>query len=51
VGNLGELDQRGAEDCLKHMGMNPLRIRVLQDDQGRSKGAAFVDFGSTGDFE
>ena len=24
----------------------PLRIRVLTDDTGRSKGAAFVDFGS-----
>ena len=28
------------------MGFNlkPLRIRVLTDDQGKSKGAAFVDF-------
>jgi RNA recognition motif-containing protein len=31
-------------------GVKPMRIRVLMDDQtGRSKGAAFVDFGSAQD--
>lgn len=46
VGNLGEVGQQDAEGMLRSMGMNPLRVRVLTDDQGRSKGAAFVDFGS-----
>jgi RNA recognition motif-containing protein len=29
---------------LRSLGINPMRIRVLQDEQGKSKGAAFVDF-------
>ena len=51
VGNLGEVDQRGAENTLRGMGLNPVRVRVMMDEQGRSKGAAFADFGSTGDFD
>jgi len=31
--------------------MNPVNIRLLLDDQGKSKGAAFVDFNSQADFE
>ena len=32
------------------LGLKPLRIRVMMDDAtGRSKGAAFVDFGSPED--
>lgn len=45
VGNLGfEADQRQIEDLFGAKGIKPLRIRVLKDDQGQSKGAAFVDF-------
>jgi hypothetical protein len=29
---------------LKNMGMNPINIRILKDEMGVSKGAAFVDF-------
>jgi RNA recognition motif-containing protein len=36
---------------LKSLGINPMRIRVLQDDQGKSKGAAFVDFSNSNDLE
>ena len=46
VGNLGDADQRGVDQIFRQFGLNPLRVRVLQDDQGRSRGAAFVDFGS-----
>ena len=33
------------------MGMNPVNVRVLTDDQGKPKGAAFVDFGGPEDYE
>lgn len=46
VGNLGEVDQRAVDGIFRQFRLNPLRVRVLQDDQGRSKGAAFVDFPS-----
>lgn len=29
------------------MGLNPANVRVLTDDQGKPKGAAFVDFKNT----
>jgi hypothetical protein len=45
VGNLGEVDSRGAQELLNSMGMNPVNVRVLTDEQGKPKGAAFVDFG------
>ena len=47
VGNLGDCDQRGVEQIFRQYNLNPLRVRVLQDETGRSKGAAFVDFGSS----
>jgi hypothetical protein len=46
VGNLGDLDNRGAQQLFNSMGLNPVNVRVLNDDQGKPKGAAFVDFGS-----
>ena len=45
VGNLGlETDQRKVEDIFRSVGLNPMRVRVLTDDTGKTKGAAFVDF-------
>lgn len=46
VGNLGDVDQRGVESIFSTMGLSAARVRVLMDDQGRCKGAAFVDFNS-----
>lgn len=36
---------------LRSLGINPMRIRVLQDEQGKSKGAAFVDFKDQNDLD
>jgi hypothetical protein len=44
VGNLGEVDRNQTTFILQSMGMNPVNVRVLMDDQGKPKGAAFVDF-------
>ena len=44
VGNLGEADRNATASILQAMGMNPVNVRVLFDEQGRPKGAAFVDF-------
>ena len=44
VGNLGDSDQRTVEDLFMSFGLRPQRIRILMDDMGKSKGAAFVDF-------
>ena len=33
------------------MGMNPINVRVLTDEQGKPKGASFVDFKDSHDFE
>jgi hypothetical protein len=41
---LGEADKRGVTDMLAGLGMNPVSVRVLTDETGKSKGAAFVDF-------
>jgi len=49
MGNLGEADQRQVESMFSAENLKPLRIRVLTDDTGRSKGAAFVDFASAGE--
>lgn len=47
VGNLGDADQGTIAQMFQSYGVTPMRIRVLVDEQtGRSKGAAFVDFGS-----
>lgn len=51
IGNLGDLDNRGAQDCLQSMGLNPVNVRVMMDDTGRPKGAAFVDFKDSSDYE
>ena len=48
VGNLGDADQQAIFSMFQGFGVKPLRIRVMTDDTtGRSKGAAFVDFGSS----
>lgn len=48
VGNLGDADQQAIFSMFQGFGIKPLRIRVMTDDAtGRSKGAAFVDFGSS----
>ena len=46
VGNLGDADQRTVEDLFRGFGLRPQRVRVLTDETGKSKGAAFIDFGS-----
>lgn len=47
MGNLGDADQQTITQMFSNYGVKPMRIRVLVDDTtGRSKGAAFVDFGS-----
>jgi hypothetical protein len=51
VGNLGDADQRTAMGILQSMGMQPTSVRVLTDEQGKSKGAAFVDFRDQRDFD
>lgn len=33
------------------MGLHPVNVRVLTDDQGKPKGAAFVDFKDSHDYE
>lgn len=38
------LDQRAIKSMFESQGMRPTSVRLLHDDQGRSKGAAFVDF-------
>ena len=50
VGNLGDGDKSAVAYVLQSMGMNPVNVRVLFDDQGKSKGAAFVDFKDQTDF-
>ena len=46
VGNLGDADQRMVEDLFRGFNLRPQRVRVLTDETGKSKGAAFIDFGS-----
>ena len=47
---VGNLAYTATDSDLKTMfsgqGLNPAGVRVLQDDTGRSKGSAFVDFSS-----
>ena len=31
--------------------MNPVNVRVMTDDQGKPKGAAFIDFANSKDYE
>ena len=51
MGNLGDMDQRATQQMLSGMGLNPVSVRVLSDETGRPKGAAFVDFGSPQEYE
>jgi RNA recognition motif-containing protein len=51
MGNLGDMDQRATTDMLNGMGLKPMSVRVLSDDTGRPKGAAFVDFANSGDYQ
>lgn len=44
VGGLGEVSQQDVEGIFSQFNLHPQRIRVLQDEMGKSKGAAFVDF-------
>lgn len=50
MGNLGDLNKNQISDLLCHMGIQPLNVRVLTDDTGRSKGAAFVDLRDQNDY-
>ena len=38
-------------DFFKSDRLNPQKVRMLQDQDGKSKGAAFVEFGDEGDAE
>ena len=44
VGGLGEVTQQDVEQIFMSANLQPVRIRVLTDESGKSKGAAFVDF-------
>jgi hypothetical protein len=48
VGKLGYADQQTIASMFQNFGVKAMRIRIQMDDAtSRSKGAAFVDFGST----
>ena len=50
VGNMDfNMDQHSVMDMFKSEGLQPVSVRIMKDDQGRSKGAAFIDFGSAND--
>lgn len=50
VGNLGfNASEANVGDVFKRERMNPIRIRMLQDQDGKFKGAAFVEFESRDD--
>ena len=50
VGNLDyNVDQNALSGMFNSVGIRPVACRVLKDDQGRSKGSAFVDFASAAD--
>lgn len=50
VGNLDyNLDQDAISRMLGAQGINPVGVRLLKDDQGRSRGSAFCDFASSAD--
>lgn len=51
VGNLGDADERQTEEILRSLGITPLRIRVMKDETGRPKGAAFVDLRDSNETE
>ena len=44
VGGLGEVSQMDVEAIFAGFNLQPQRIRILTDESGKSKGAAFVDF-------
>lgn len=44
VGGLGEVSQMDVDSIFRQFNLQPARIRVLTDETGKSKGAAFVDF-------
>ena len=44
VGGLGEVRQSDVEQIFLSNNLTPARVRVLTDETGKSKGAAFVDF-------
>lgn len=45
MGNLDySFDQYAVTQMFSNQGLRPVSVRVLQDDQGNSKGSAFVDF-------
>ena len=44
VGGLGEVRQSDVEQIFLGSNLKPVRVRVLTDATGKSKGAAFVDF-------
>jgi len=50
VGNLGEMDNFKLTEMIQQMGAKPVKVRVLTDETGRPKGAAFVDLADSKDF-
>lgn len=48
VGNLAySSGEQEVKSIFESKGLNPMTVRLLMDDQGRSKGSAFVDFASS----
>lgn len=43
---MGEVEENDVASIFRNFGLQPLKVRVLKDDTGRSKGCAFVDFAS-----
>jgi RNA recognition motif-containing protein len=50
VGNLGfNVKDSDISDVFRRERLNPIRVRMLQDQDGKFKGAAFVEFDSKDD--
>jgi RNA recognition motif-containing protein len=50
VGNLAyTVSDHELQSMFEKQGLRPMSVRLLKDDQGRSKGSAFVDFNSSDD--
>ena len=44
VGGLGEVTEQEVRQIFALLNLHPIRIRLLRDETGRSKGVAFLDF-------
>lgn len=50
VGNLGfSASEKDVSEVFRRERLDPIRIRLLQDSDGKFKGAAFVEFNSKDD--